>query len=395
MLHPVTPDPPPLTASRLWRCRSLRCQGITNEDIVISHCLWWTNGRPRVQNDQPPSIYKDYLAQETTEPSSRSQTLIYHAEDNNRWWIKASKHQRRVLYQDFVTRINYDSILLLADTVTEITLGDTATTGHQEGKFAVDDATGTTESLNVSLRCRIREDPLRVVYPLCDEFPYFRKFTTDQLIRDAEITEGVFWVYNNGIRYVLKIVNRSIYEPRDTDVFRKELQNLEYFAGVPNIVQSAGVAGSTNPYRTSNGSGGQLVLTGILLEAYSGGSLQQAAKTHMDIKPSNVVLDSEGNAVVIDISGIGGISRQWCSPEIQDELSPFDLPFSQRRLNDVWAYGKLLSKIGAHAKDDPFAKTLKQVADCLMKEGCQTRMSLSKALSQLKGTDNQTRYTMM
>ncbi|OAX80095.1 hypothetical protein ACJ72_05577 [Emergomyces africanus] len=105
----------------------------------------------------------------------------------------------------------------------------------------------------------------------------------------------------------------------------------------------------------------------------------------MDIKPSNIVIDSEGNAVLIGISGVGGITRQWCSPEIQHETYPFGLPFEQRRLNDIWAYGKLLSEIGSHAKDDLFANDLEQVADCLMKENCQTRMSLPRAISRLKG----------
>ncbi|KGQ01718.1 hypothetical protein PAAG_11566 [Paracoccidioides lutzii Pb01] len=48
------------------------------------------------------------------------------------------------------------------------------------------------------------------------------------------------------------------------------------------------------------------------------------------------------------------------SPEIQDETSPFDLPFEQRRFNDIWAYGKPLSEIGSHAKDDPSANALKR-----------------------------------
>ncbi|KKZ66545.1 hypothetical protein EMCG_07659 [[Emmonsia] crescens] len=384
---------------------------------------------------------QDYLAQGNTEPSSCSQTLIYYVEDK-RWWIKVtllgtignildnaeiqqvSKRQRRTLYQNFVTRISYKSLPLLPDTVTEIILeGYTAVT-DRDMEFELDDTTGTMKTLNNSLRYRVQEDPLRVVYPLCHEFPYLRKIDSEQLVTDTEITDGVFWVYHNEIRYILKIVNRPLYEPGDTNVFRKELENLEYFAGVPNIVQAAGVAVSTNPYLTSGGSDGPRVVTGILLEAYSGGSLRQvllenrvaeypwkqwpvqigtalnrfheAKKTHMDIKPSNVVIDSEGSAVVIDISGIGGITRQWCSPEIQqDERSPFDLPFEQRRLNDVWAYGKLLSEIGSHAREDPFASTLKQVADCLMKENSQTRMSLTRAISLLKGADKWTRCTIL
>lgn len=169
------------------------------------------------------------------------------------------------------------------------------------------------------------------------------------------------------------MVNRPFYQPRDSDVIRQELENLEQFKGVTGIVQPAGVAVLTNPYATSQNSNQQMVVSGILLEYYSGGSLQcvlneqrvkefswerwavqignaldtihRAKKTHMDLKPSNVVLDDDGNAVLIDISGIGGVTHEWRALEIRDKISPFDLPFQTRRLNDTWAYGKLLKEI--------------------------------------------------
>lgn len=383
---------------------------------------------------------EDFLVQGKTEPNSRSQTLIYFVKDT-RWWIKvtligtitnllnngqiqqASKRQRRVLFQDLVKQINYDQLPLLADTVTELILeADTAATKHNLEVGSVG-TFGTMEVLNIFLKYKIQEDPLRVVYPASADYPCFRKIHDEELTRDTEISDGVFPVYHNGVRYILKIVNRPLYEPRDTHVFRRELENLEYFAGVPNIVQAEGVAVSRNPYMTTSGSDGPLVVTGILLKAYSDGSLREillenrvaeyawkkwpvqigtalnrfheAKKTHMDLKPSNIVIDSGGNAVVIDISGIGGITREWCSPEIQDEASPFDLPFERRRLNDVWAYGKLLSEIASHARDDPFANSLEHVAQCLMKDNFQSRMSLPRAISRLQGTDHRARCTIL
>lgn len=89
-----------------------------------------------------------------------------------------------------------------------------------------------------------------------------------------ETTESISVMNCHGaIRYVLKIANRPFYQPRDNDAIRKELENLKRFAGIPNIVQAAGLAASTNTYKASSGSYDLPVITGILLEAYTGGSL--------------------------------------------------------------------------------------------------------------------------
>lgn len=126
------------------------------------------------------------------------------------------------------------------------------------------------------LKYAIREDPSRVIYPLCDEFPSLRKFKITELFKRTEITDGVFHVIdvNDETPYILKVVNRPLYQPRDTEVIRTELKNLEYFRGEPNIVQPAGVAVITNPYATSNATEQPLVISGILLIFYPGGSLQ-------------------------------------------------------------------------------------------------------------------------
>lgn len=165
------------------------------------------------------------------------------------------------------------------------------------------------------------------------------------------------------------------------------------------------------PYATSQNGVEQMVVSGILLEYYSGGSLQRvlneqrvrefcqerqgvqignasgilhrANKTFIDIKPSNIVLDDDGNAVLIDISGIGGVTHDWRSPEIRDEISRIELPFQTRRLNDIWAYGKLLTEIVSNA-DRPFAGNLKWVADHFTKEDIHTRWTLSEGISRLK-----------
>lgn len=110
--------------------------------------------------------------------------------------------------------------------------------------------------------------------------------------------------------------------------------------------------------------------------------LHRAGKIHMDIKPSNVVLDSSGNAILIDISGIGGITRAWCAPEVQDTISSFELSFNVRQWSDVWAYGRLLLEITKRAKQSSYVKHLKSIADELMKEDIQKRLSLPDAILQ-------------
>ena len=115
-----------------------------------------------------------------------------------------------------------------------------------------------------------------MTYPLCLRFPSFRAINIAELIEEDEITDGVFRVLHRSDRtpHILKVVNRPLYQPRDSEVIQKELENLEHFKGVIGIVQSAGIAAFNNPYATSQNVE-QMVIGGILLEYYSGGSLQR------------------------------------------------------------------------------------------------------------------------
>jgi serine/threonine protein kinase len=374
------------------------------------------------------SEHDGYLAEGKPEPSIRSQTLIYHS-GNSKWWIKVTfkgelhgleqrtpKCERRREFQNVVKQIDYSSLLLLDDTVTEVLLEELSEPHYATLPLRQTEelASGPFARLARTLRYTTREDPSRVVYPSCCEFPSFRQVNMAELSDEVMITAGVSKVFNVRTKtpYILKVVNRPLYYPYDTEVIRRELEVLEICKGVPNIVQAVCIAVSTNQYMTSSASDQPLVVIGILLDFHSGGSLKEvpsegrllghpwerwpiqiatalahlheAGITHMDIKPSNVVLDSDGNAMLIDISGIGGVTYEWCAPEIRDEISPIALPFEVRRLCDVWAYGQLLSKIVSHAEDSLVARTLRQIADCLTKENTRSRMTLLEAISQLE-----------
>lgn len=104
----------------------------------------------------------------------------------------------------------------------------------------------------------------------------------------------------------------------------------------------------------------------------------------MDTKPSSIAFDAEGNAVLIDISGIGGITHALRAPEIRDEISPLDMPFEVCLANDTWAHGKLPSAIASHSRNNPFVETLHSIADGLMRDDVQVRMCLSEAILRLK-----------
>ncbi|KAJ5642731.1 hypothetical protein N7490_006731 [Penicillium lividum] len=368
---------------------------------------------------------EDHLAQGKSEPNIRSQTFIYHL-SGQKWWIKVTfrggfpynrssrKRERRQEYQEFIKLIDYRSLPLLNDTVTEVLLGEEAETTS----ITLDVQNGF-EDMKMSefisqLSVSIREDPLRVVYPPVSQFPTFPKIQTSELVIEEEITDGVFRVWHKAgeLPYILKVINRPLYQPRDTEVMERELENLQEFKGTPGIVQAAGLAVSTSPYMTSKSCTQQWVISGVLLEYYSSGSLQHildgqcmkafpwerwpvqigtalhyfhmAKKTHMDLKPSNVVVNGDGDAILIDVSGIGGITHEWRAPEIRDEISPLDLSLQVRQLNDTWAYGKLLLLLASSAGDGPFVSTLKDIANRLTEHDFQTRWTISDAICCLK-----------
>lgn len=175
----------------------------------------------------------DYSVEGNPGPYIRSQTLIYRSNDLQ-WWIKAtfqgdiystqnettikhstSKRERRNELQTFVRLIDYGSLPLLEDTVTELIL-DEGSRGQNSNFIIVHTASEESAhnpfvKIAARLRWTVQEDPSRVVYPLCTDFPSFRCIN----LHEREIADGIFQVLNANDKtpYILEVVNRPLYQP--------------------------------------------------------------------------------------------------------------------------------------------------------------------------------------
>ncbi len=72
----------------------------------------------------------------------------------------------------------------------------------------------------------------------------------------------------------------------------------------------------------------------------------------MDLKPTNIVLSEDFNAILIDLSGIGGTTPQWLSPEMRHQRKPLAQDIKARKQNDIWALGQILSAIAQNTCDE-------------------------------------------
>jgi len=360
----------------------------------------------------------------------RCQTLVLNV-DNLSWWIKIAIYgnspelrkaqklsERRKQFRQFVEAIDYSHLResLLDDTVTEIAL---RLSEHSQNLIRIRDKYPTLENPLIAVAYKlhydVREDPRRIIYPTLNGVPTLEKFSANQLQVKEWISPTVFKVLFRQDVFAYKTIDRPIYEPGDTEHILEEIKALAQFHGQPNVAQIAGIIISENPYKTCSSSKCQEVITGFLLEYYSGGSLERIideneyqndsvwirqaiqigkaieslhkrGRTHLDIKPSNIVLDAERNAILIDISGSGGYEYEWLSPEMQtlveqdDYAAPADMPLKARVNTDCWAYGKLLLAFAEQAQTSHVCKQLSLVANGLMSSRPETRITLSEAI---------------
>ena len=359
-----------------------------------------------------------------------SQTLIFH-NNGSSWWIKVAVDwslpeqvlglgyfKRRFVFQEFVEAIDFGQLQLLDDTMTTINL---SLTEQSQNSITIRNGHQNPANLLIAVAHRIYytivEDPKRVIYPILERQRCLPTYEACCLQTIEVIAPTVSTVLFKQQIFAYKTIDRPIYEPEDTEHILNEIDVLEQLRGLPSIAQLVGLVVSENPYKTCPSTDSPAVITGFLLEYYPGGSLEQVfedefqfdalpiqwalqvgtalrslhkgGRTHLDIKPSNIVLDANENAVLIDVSGTGGYVWEWLSPEMQiliqqnSETSPANTPFEARVSTDCWAYGRLLSAIAEKSGTSGIGKKLQFIADGLTKAAPESRISLCDALAQL------------
>lgn len=112
--------------------------------------------------------------------------------------------------------------------------------------------------------------------------------------------------------------------------------------------------------------------------------MHQRGLTHMDLKPSNVVISNDFDAVLIDISGIGGVTRKRLSLEILGENDPLSLGFEARKQNDIWAFGRILLAMADACRADDEKPLLRSIAQAAATRAC-PRIPLHGAVAALLG----------
>ncbi|KAF6808681.1 serine threonine protein kinase [Colletotrichum sojae] len=363
----------------------------------------------------------DESYQKGTERPGHSLQLVAIGHDRCRWHVRVvfedgllivpGPEERKAALVDLCHAVDFSSLTLLGGTVTELyvsTRSDSATTRlvhdplPDDHPFAV-----KSDALWVSTR----EDPARFRYP-----SYIGTGTRQiELSRVRPMDRVGVAVFKAQIEsegdqiHALKQIERPLYLANDSLALEKELQVLEQAGGRCGIVRLIAAVVSGNPCRTAVDYQQNVppVLHGILVEYHPGGSLAEAllsAKvdapwqrwgaqlctavdtlhqhnvTHMDIKPSNMVLDKDRILILIDVGGFGGVTWEWLSPTVKELLSPeFDpltADFQLRKENGIWAVGKVLSKMAeAQGEREGQQQLLRSVAEEAMDDPAQASLS--------------------
>lgn len=300
--------------------------------------------------------------------------------------IFPKRTKRRENLQQLCLCLDLDQIRLCDDTVTELVV----TREPSQQKLPLVRPPNNGYAFVESLWVSIREDPSKIQFPI-----YKGSLPTINLARIRKKTElgaRVFEADVNNLEglHVYKQIERDFYTPRDTLTLEKELYNLEIFRGREEIVQLIAPVVSCSPYQTRYTDNNPVVLRGFLLQHHPNGTLHDALQSrevancrwqkwaqeiakavaclheqgepHMDLKPSNIVISATRRAVLIDISGIDGVSNEWLSPSMEKIAEPLEQSVEARKQNDIWALGKMLATMAAKTEYQSERELLEHVA---------------------------------
>lgn len=347
-----------------------------------------------------PNSYNEDKAyrRDNSEPCERSEDIIFR-QNSLKWHVKVTfrgqngirtwknKLARKKALERLIFLIDFSSLPLLVDTVTELVV--------ERSWFFSFFRRLPTKSVNSSAGSltdrfwtySIREDDSRVRYPPCEAYFGLPMAELSDIREEREILDNVFIVSWKGQACIYKTVDRFFYDPSYTTIFEKEVSYIRLFHGAPNIAQLLAIVTSQTPFKTNIQEDGPEVVTGILLEYYPNGTLEEAIDqrdgrgcswkswpkqlalalstlhysgvAHMDIKPANVVINAANEAVLIDI-GVG-YTYELSAPEIRQVIDPFGLPFETRRHCDLWSFGMLLIEMAQFDGSDTFGIKLQEI----------------------------------
>ncbi|KAJ5106644.1 hypothetical protein N7456_003319 [Penicillium angulare] len=361
-----------------------------------------------------------------------SHTIICH-KDGSSWWVKVVVEgslpttittlgylRRRATFRSFLEVIDFSQLRLLDNTLSRITL---TLTEESHNSIPIQATVQDTENLFIAvchrMRYEIEEDPKRVIYPNVEKIQGLRLFDASCLQIGEILAPTVYTAIVEQRKYAYKKIDRPLYEPEDTQGILFEIDALMHCRGQPNIAQIIGLVVSENPYKTSPYNNMPQVIRGFLLQYYPRGSLEQminegittsdlsllrcalqvgraliqlhkSERTHLDMKPSNVVLDAQGNAFLIDIGGAGSYTWDWLSPEMgqfleqNSDKTPANARLSARVATDSWAYGQILSVIAERSGNNTVREKLQEVGASLTKTILEASISLTAALEKLQ-----------
>ncbi|KAK8029436.1 hypothetical protein PG993_010727 [Apiospora rasikravindrae] len=344
-----------------------------------------------------------------TEPTERWLSLVLYKR-RSKWHVRVAFHgalqsstdalfkktKRRQDLENLCLCIDFCRISCIDNTVTELLIS----LDEKDWRLPLQSSPGTDNAYAAkadSLWASVQEDPKRVRYPLYDPSSPTPIMELKNITKAREVEAGVHEARIDGdpTLYIYKQIERPFYVPRDSAVLIQELRNLELVGGTENIVKLIAAVISENPYQTTDEEGSTTVSRGILIEHHPNGTLKDAlhdpkrqmdgrwlvwsrqiAKAlarlhvaglaHMDLKPSNVVITAEWNAVVIDISGIGGVTREWLLPELRKEADPLSQSLEVRKQSDIWALGQILYEM-AEVSTQEDKQSLRTIADAATK----------------------------